>query len=951
MADGDEGVIIDEGGLFASGLTGTDSLLSGTAFADTLGSADGDDTLYGHAQDDSLLGRDGDDRLFGGDGDDVLRGGSGRDALVGGRGNDRLRGDLDDDTLFGGLGDDQLTDIGGNDFLSGGAGDDTLRSGDGDDFAFGGDGNDNFVGGDGDDVLNGNAGEDLLFGGNGSDRLDGGEGDDSLHGGTDNDDLAGQEGDDELRGNGGSDALSGGSGADFLDGGAGDDMLNGGAGDDTLHGGAGSDTLDTGSGDNVAEGGDDNDLLSGAAGADTLAGDDGDDTLNSGDGDDRLFGGDGNDVINGGTGDDRIHGEAGDDVFHLVDGGHDLIFGGAGQDFFTISGSRRVPVDPNDPDGALQTAYASISDADVANSGVVTIHAVDAFGDTFSTELHDVEGFQHGSARIGFVRGTTNADVIVDNDVSFLIAGRGNDSITAGSTDNYGLIVFAGDGDDVLATQTDCGDVFGAAGNDTITARMAETGNTHIAHNVFGGSGDDETIVLDALNVFGGEGTDTLTFAGDTTAIADRETGLFLMDGAVGRFSDIEVLGGDFLEARVATDFALYGTVGADLVHTAADNVRVFASAGDDTVFGHGGDQLLIGQYGDDVLFGGGGGDSLEGRKDDDFLSGGEGNDLLDGGDGDDTLVGGSGADSLFGGSGSDLFVIDVLTDTVDMIVDFRIGEDLIDLGGLASSFSEIEISADPGDTIISIAGQQTIRLLGINGGDVTADMFVGIEDDSAVITGTDGNDVLTGTDQGDEIFGGAGDDTLSGGGGFDLLYGGDGFDIADFSDAASDTLHLNIRLESGTAQSETRNGEFITDTLTGIEGVLGSRADDHIRGDDADNLLFGGAGGMDQIFGGDGNDTLGGEGFDTRLTGGDGTDTFVVNGHFEQAIRIRDFEDDIDRIDVSNQRNATFEAMEIRQNGTGVDILVNDRDFGAIRLARVDNATVDQFTEDDFIF
>ena len=80
----------------------------GSAFDDTMATADTGGTLFG-------LG--GADTLIGGAARDVLLGGSGNDALSGGGGNDVLRGGDGDDTLLAST---------GNDFMLGGAGADTF---------------------------------------------------------------------------------------------------------------------------------------------------------------------------------------------------------------------------------------------------------------------------------------------------------------------------------------------------------------------------------------------------------------------------------------------------------------------------------------------------------------------------------------------------------------------------------------------------------------------------------------------------------------------------------------------------------------------------------------------------------------------------------------------------------------------------------------------------------
>ncbi len=71
------------------------------------------------------------------------------------------------------------------------------------------------------------------------------------------------------------------------------------------------------------------------------------------------------------------------------------------------------------------------------------------------------------------------------------------------------------------------------------------------------------------------------------------------------------------------------------------------------------------------------------------LLDGGEGRDTLVGNDGDDTLVGGRGIDVLVGGNGNDAFVFRALDEMgnsgakADIIADFGLGSDVIDLSGI----------------------------------------------------------------------------------------------------------------------------------------------------------------------------------------------------------------------------------------------------------------------------
>jgi T1SS-143 domain-containing protein len=69
----------------------------------------------------------------------------------------------------------------------------------------------------------------------------------------------------------------------------------------------------------------------------------------------------------------------------------------------------------------------------------------------------------------------------------------------------------------------------------------------------------------------------------------------------------------------------------------------------------------------------------------DDVISGGAGNDVIFGQEGNDVISGGAGNDVLYGGSGNDTFMFEALTDGLDIIKDFEIGQDNLDLTSLVS--------------------------------------------------------------------------------------------------------------------------------------------------------------------------------------------------------------------------------------------------------------------------
>lgn len=157
-------------------------------------------------------------------------------------------------------------------------------------------------------------------------------------------------------------------------------------------------------------------------------------------------------------------------------------------------------------------------------------------------------------------------------------------------------------------------------------------------------------------------------------------------------------------------------------------------------------------------------------------------------------------------------------------------------------------------------------------GGDDSVDLGGG---DDYALAGA-GNDAVGGGAGNDTIFGEAGNDTLIGGAGADSLDGGDG--AADLVSYSTATAGVRVDL----AAPATNLGEAAGDTISGIEGVIGSAYNDTLRGDALANGLYGlngddtleGMGGADIILGGDGLDTLTGGADNDTLDGGAGTDT-----------------------------------------------------------------------------
>ena len=157
------------------------------------------------------------------------------------------------------------------------------------------------------------------------------------------------------------------------------------------------------------------------------------------------------------------------------------------------------------------------------------------------------------------------------------------------------------------------------------------------------------------------------------------------------------------------------------------------------------------------------------------------------------------------------------------------------------------------------------------NGGD---DRLFGLGD-SDTLSGAGGDDLLKAGGGNDRLFGGKHDDTLLGQAGNDWMSGGGG---ADRLFGATGNDHM-----AGSGGADLLNGKAGADTL------FGGMHNDTLLGGSGNDSLNGGNG-ADRLVGGNGNDTL---------VGGAGADDFVYGGRGGRD-EIRGFTPNVDEIDLS---------------------------------------------------
>ncbi|MEP4198375.1 MAG: calcium-binding protein [Aliishimia sp.] len=329
------------------------------------------------------------------------------------------------------------------------------------------------------------------------------------------------------------------------------------------------------------------------------------------------------------------------------------------------------------------------------------------------------------------------------------------------------------------------------------------------------------------------------------------------------------------------------------------------------------------------------GDDTLTGSDNADVLSALSGNDILLGLDGDDTLSGGAGDDILNGGAGNDTVTY---ADAGGRVAVFlaRSAGDLGSGQGVDTFFSiENVIGSNFDDRLV---GDNADNVLS---GGAGADVLIGLAGNDT-LNGGDGADDLTGSGGNDELNGGFGADILNGLGGADVLNGGGGDDDI--------FAGLGVDVVNGNAGDDLIFGNFGQDTLRG------GLDDDDIRAGGSADFVEGGDG-KDKLVGGNGKDLLYGGADNDVLTGGNGDglgddlrDVFVFKsaanggGGFD---RIRDFEDTVDKLDLTDSGYTSFAEVLADATNKGANLEI-DFDFGGILV--IENFQVAEFTAGDVL-
>ncbi len=707
----------------------------------------------------------------------------------------------------------------------------------------------------GQNVLDGTQDRDILFGGSSTITINAFGGDDMLAGSP--------------------------AGGDVLNGGPGDDLMVFTGGEDTFSGGAGNDTwrfpvnndsgnpnidadLERGtifagfentstlsSVENIVVEDDRHAFLFGDAAdnrfvthadRDLLDGRSGNDLLDGGAGQDILIGGPGNDVLLGGEGNDTL--VAGDQTLAGVTNYYD---GGDG-DFDALtyaSDIREVVQREYINDGLRLKARSQEASGPVrifAETGRVERLSPDG-GTVITTDTAvNIEQFS-GSDFNDILHGGSGTYTEIDG-------GDGNDTLYGEQAGRY---VGGGEGDDIIYAGTGGANYDGGGGFDTLY--LTEVPDVRWLVRIDGSIGS-------TLRVFNAlEGNELATPDG---SLQNESGPSVIASGNVERF-DVYFAGDldDYFDIRSQGLITIHAGDGNDFIrgNNGGDNNPSFE---------------LYGESGDDEIV----------IKEDGLASGGEGDDSIEidagsshtvqatGDDGDDIFFIRSGDVDIDGGAGRDALSANQRSIFAGLNVDL--------LAGTINTFDGSNWFSGTVSNVEELIGsnEHADLLQGSNSGE----RFIGGggNDD---IHGRGGQDALYGGPGNDDLSGDADDDLLHGGAGNDIINGGSGIDTASWAFAAPDVQrgevesssfgHLDADLSAGSATFRLFSGGQENDTLIDIENIIGGDGDDTISGDNFDNMLAGGAG-NDVLEGRDGNDILVLDG-DDDASGGAGDDRFVI--------------------------------------------------------------------------
>jgi Ca2+-binding RTX toxin-like protein len=249
--------------------------------------------------------------------------------------------------------------------------------------------------------------------------------------------------------------------------------------------------------------------------------------------------------------------------------------------------------------------------------------------------------------------------------------------------------------------------------------------------------------------------------------------------------------------------------------------------------------------------------------------------------------------------------------------------------------------------TIVGTSGNDRLR------GTPGRDVIHGRGGDD-LIRGLAGNDLLCGGGGSDLLIGRDGRDRLDGGGGPDGLQPGTGKDVVRGGGGRLDDVRYPDATRSITASlADDQVTGMGTDTLGGVELIVGGPFDDEIEGNKASNVLIG-LEGNDTITGlGGGDGVVGGEGDDV-LDGGNGLD-FAENYFVDAYFRPNNILAGPVNVNLltgvsTGNGNDTLLEIEGASGSRGNDIMTGDAEDNSFVILNEGGDTVDGGDGDDLI-
>ncbi|MBC7001273.1 type I secretion C-terminal target domain-containing protein, partial [Photobacterium sp. BZF1] len=364
--------------------------------------------------------------------------------------------------------------------------------------------------------------------------------------------------------------------------------------------------------------------------------------------------------------------------------------------------------------GVWQVSQAELADLHVIGltEGENVLEVIAISEETDSTKAESltidiqvvVDDLEHTNNQIGSTADQDGANLVIDSDNSpVLLGGAGDDVLVGGDSAD---ILVGGAGDDILwgGEQNGTGDGaadifkwnaddFGTAGNvatDKIMDFEVGIDKVDLVNALSGYGSMSLTELSEYIKLSSSGGNSVLSISNIQgnlvqNIIFEGVTESALLMGVPTTASDEDkltaLLNNGHLE--VGSNFG-----------NKQDNI-VDASDEGDYLYGLDGEDILTGGDADDYLFGGDGNDVLDGQGGSDDLVGGEGDDSLSGGNDDDVLQGGDGDDILTGDAGSDLFTWDEDASGTDIITDFTLSEDQLDLSEVLSDGGDDKFTMD----------------------------------------------------------------------------------------------------------------------------------------------------------------------------------------------------------------------------------------------------------------